>query len=99
MASDRTAEFPDAVVAIEVSSAQRGRRVFARLADKQRERRGRCEATVIADSKPLLVKVAVWPVRAVFGALLFSTDCHRLRPLCSINAPYPVACKGNKRAS
>jgi hypothetical protein len=33
-----------------------------------------------------------WRDSAVFGAVLFATDCHWLRPLGSINAPSLVAC-------
>jgi hypothetical protein len=29
------------------------------------------------------------------GAPPLATDCHRLRPLCSISAPYDVVYKGN----
>jgi hypothetical protein len=31
---------------------------------------------------------------ASFWAGAFAIGCHRLRPLCSINAPYIVACRG-----
>src|SRR5215207_1061411 len=30
-----------------------------------------------------------WLVRAVFGSRAFATGCHWLRPLGSINAPFP----------
>jgi hypothetical protein len=39
-----------------------------------------------------------WLVRAVFALISFATSCHRLRPLCSINAPYAVVREGNTRA-
>jgi len=39
-----------------------------------------------------------WLVSPVFAACPFATGCHWLRPLCSINAPYPVGRKGNTRA-
>jgi hypothetical protein len=38
-----------------------------------------------------------WLVRAVFGAIPFATGCHRLRPLCSINAPCLGVHEGNTR--
>jgi hypothetical protein len=40
-----------------------------------------------------------WLVGAVSAAIPFATGCHRLRPLCSINAPYAVVHEGNTRSS
>src|SRR5918995_1408556 len=38
-------------------------------------------------------------VRAVFRADPFAAGCHRLRPLCSLSAPFPVAHEGNAQGT